>query len=999
MTGTDKVVETGIEETATSHANASKGAAAAASVDTGFDTTPVTATVSPALAPAPETVETGFGDLGGTPAPPQQATSAVDPREDRVAIERFMGRVVPWPGDDNAPGYVNLHYDFVPVPGKKTYKMVPGWAFKTLTRFREMAEYAKTQPPYRNLWQCMSLQKDNNGQTKSGYNYKAKRNKDNALAVKSLWIDLDLDANDPKKYPDQTTALKAVIAFCKKHNLPDPSAIVHSGNGLHMYWISQTVLTVDEWRLYAEGFKTLLLKDGVKIDPTVTADVARLMRLPTTQNRKDLANPKPVVLLTKNILEYDFSTQPFQDLKQYAAAPAPKAPAKPLSDVFDVAAFKGAKPSPIFGKLNPDDKLSAGCERLLDHKPIFDQCPMYDEALKTGGAGYDQGLWMMQILGTTFMEGGNDLAHAISKKHSAYASDDTDAMFGRKMAERDANRTLGYPSCAAFKGAGCATCEGCPLLGKIKSPLNITPAVSAAENWTTEDLSKPELSFVDPYAEFVGPEFPLEILPPTIANFVNAEHCAMGADPAAIAMAALTAVAGAMDAETQVRVGDGWWEKPILWTSLVGQPSSMKSPIIKKATQPLSRIDHERDKCWRDEHARWAQINNKTIPSPPKAARCLLNDATPEKVAEVLSRDPSGALMVHDELAGWLGSFERYNNGQSSRAFYLTSWNGGPFLQDRIGKGKNDANAEVRVQNLALGVLGGIQPDRLTKLGDLTSDGLLQRFLAVLMKPAKLGDPEHPVAVAEAEYEKLIKSINTLPARNYRFAHDALDVRDSVLDYIHKLEQVDGFPASLIGAIGKLKGYFARICLVLHVAQQHDPLAPPPEPVHPSFSEATAERLRKIFAAQSDSLSAGIAFSPAISREIAEAAKNLIMEFLLTHMIGLYDVVVNGGQERDKLRLIANFILASDKDRLRPSDFTAGVRALRGEPEQKIREWAGRFCGMDWLLPEDGKPGIPTRAWRVTSGLRDHFAERRRQAKAAKAEMHAILKAGGSRRK
>ncbi len=134
------------------------------------------------------------------------------------------------------------------------------------------------------------------------------------------------------------------------------------------------------------------------------------------------------------------------------------------------------------------------------------------------------------------------------------------------------------------------------------------------------------------------------------------------------------------------------------------------------------------------------------------------------------------------------------------------------------------SGAEVRVDNLALGILGGIQPDRLTKLGDLTSDGLLQRFLPVLMKPAKLGNADYPVAVVEAEYEKLIKSINALPARNYHFADELSEVRDDVLGYLHKLEQVDGFPPSLIGAIGKLKGYFARICLTLHVVRTQDPL-------------------------------------------------------------------------------------------------------------------------------------------------------------------------------
>jgi hypothetical protein len=41
---------------------------------------------------------------------------------------------------------------------------------------------------------------------------------------------------------------------------------------------------------------------------------------------------------------------------------------------------------------------------------------------------------------------------------------------------------------------------------------------------------------------------------------------------------------------------------------------------------------------------------------------------------------------------------------------------------------------------------------------------------------------------------------------------------------------------------------------------------------------------------------------------------------------------------------------------------------------------------------------VPPKAWLVVPGLREHFAERRRQAEAARAEAHAILKAGGSRR-
>jgi hypothetical protein len=405
--------------------------------------------------------------------------------------------------------------------------------------------------------------------------------------------------------------------------------------------------------------------------------------------------------------------------------------------------------------------------------------------------------------------------------------------------------------------------------------------------------------------------------------------------------------------------------------------------------------------------AKQSPLTPKPSPPPVKPPRCIIMDATPEKIAEILSRDPSGSLMVHDELASLLGSFERYNTGHSSRAFYLSSWNGGPFLKDRVGKGKNDLDAEIRVGNLALGTLGGIQPDRLAKLGDLTSDGLLQRFIPVLMQAAERGDEYHPVAQAEADYEKLIKSINDAPPQNYHFDDDALEVRDRVIDYLHKLETVDGFSPALIGAVGKLKGYFARICLVLHIARQHDPLNSNQWledgcTLLPNLTPAERERCCKLFGLDPneplESLSAGINTSTAISRQTAEAAQKLLRQFLLPHTFGLYDVVVNGGQDREQLRSIGDFILASNKDRLRPSDFTAGVRALRGQPEQKIREWLGRFWAMGWLEPEEGKPGVPPKGWLVVPGLREHFVERRKRAQEAKADAHAILKAGGSRR-
>ena len=149
--------------------------------------------------------------------------------------------------------------------------------------------------------------------------------------------------------------------------------------------------------------------------------------------------------------------------------------------------------------------------------------------------------------------------------------------------------------------------------------------------------------------------------------------------------------------------------------------------------------------------------------------------------------------------------------------------------------------------------------------------------------------------------------------------------------------------------------------------------------------------------APDNALSAGISQHELITDKAAEHADKLIREFLLPHLFGFYDVIVNGGKERERVRELANFVLSTDKVRLRPSDFTAGVRSLRGEADNKLREWVGRLCAMGWINPEEAKQGRPTKAWSVAPGLREHFAERRKKAQAARAEAHRILAAGGSR--
>ncbi len=909
-------------------------------------------------------------------------------------IADFFSRIVVWPSP-TVPGFINLHYK------NPNHGGMGGRPFNDLSQFLSVILWCNAHPGFvSDVYFCLS-QQAKTGMTKDGRRVTAARSAQDAQALNALWIDLDGNKTDPKKgYPTLEAALKAFKAWLKASGMPLPTFMICSGGGYHIYWVSDKPLTPDEWRQYAEGLWTLIQRHGLKADP-VTTDAARILRVPGTLNFKS-QTPKPVTIELAQPQDIDFE----KTLGWIKVAVPHTHQSLPRGNVIsDPALFPKKQLS------NEPDNLGAGLDATapLDWKTVAEECPHYREALVHGGRGHNQGLWMLTVLGATWFADARQFTHRLSNKHATYTVADCDDMFDRKLRDREDMR-LGWPSCKSFENNGCKVCATCKHFGKIKSPLNLALSQQTPCTHASPQQSPPlQPTFVDPYAEFAGPPFPVDVLPPVLSKFVDAEHRATGADPSAIAMAALTTVAGAMHAETRVVAGEGWFERPIFWTTLVGQPSTMKSPIIEKTTKPLIRIDHERMKLWHQDYAKWKQLpklmQNKT-PPPPRPVRCIVKDATPEKVAEILSRDPSGSLMVHDELAGWIGGFDRYNSGQSSRAFYLTCWSGGPYTQDRVGKGKRDADAEIHVDNLALCVLGGIQPDRLAELHDLTSDGLLQRFLPVLMAPAQRSDEYCPVAQAEADYEKLIKAINNAPAQNYHFEDDAREVRDRVIDYLFKLEMVDAFSPALIGAIGKLKGYFARICLVLHAAMEHDPISrnerrlevcPSPE----RFTSECRDHIRKLIGLDPnvpDNLGAGLGSSMAISRPTAEAAAKVLRQFLLPHIVGLYDVVANGGQDRDQLRSIGGFILASNKDRLRQSDLTSGVRALRGQPEHKIREWAGRFCAMGWLQPADEKPGVPPKAWMVVPGLREHFAEHRKQAQEARAETHAILKAGGSRR-
>jgi Virulence-associated protein E len=449
---------------------------------------PDRASATPASAAASARVETGFSDLDGTStlnevfeaAGPNASDAELDARvaallptkstTDWNAVSAFMAIVVPWPKSAADPGYVNLHFSSVNSrPGGKD-KFVGGWPFQSVDQFVRRAAWIESTTQFKDVWFCTSLQTQMGTNTKG--KPKAKRCAQNALALKAIWIDLDVGP-EAKKYPTVEEALKEVLVFQEQVGLPMPSAVVLSESGLHVYWISEMALPPAIWAQFARGLRAKIAEAALKCDAGLTTDSARLLRVPGTLNHKTNP-PKRVALLDVPLITYNFETE-LCSLKN--AMPPRAAPAGERSVFAEgVSETDFTKPAPAFDGLSPDEGLQAGIdkhsERLLDGRPIFKQCGFLREALRTGGRDYDNPLWNLSVLCTTFIEKGNDVAHAISENHKDYTHDETQAHYDRKMAERK-ERRIGWPSCAAIQSNGSAACAACPLLGKIKSPLQL----------------------------------------------------------------------------------------------------------------------------------------------------------------------------------------------------------------------------------------------------------------------------------------------------------------------------------------------------------------------------------------------------------------------------------------------------------------------------------------------------------------------------------------------
>lgn len=208
-----------------------------------------------------------------------------------------MRRVVPWPAE-HEPGWINLHWR---IPNPHDAAKPDLWAGKparSVKEFMSLLDWVMKRKNTKDVYFCLSLQGKTAKNTKG--NTVAARLAEDALLLKSLWIDLDVkgpaDKPTKKGYMSVGEALDALSKFCEQTKTAKPDALVGSGGGVHCYWINPTPLTRPEWQHYADGLKVAAINFGLQCDIGCTVDAARVLRVPGTFNHKTLPL-RPVKIL------------------------------------------------------------------------------------------------------------------------------------------------------------------------------------------------------------------------------------------------------------------------------------------------------------------------------------------------------------------------------------------------------------------------------------------------------------------------------------------------------------------------------------------------------------------------------------------------------------------------------------------------------------------------------------------------------------------------------
>ena len=394
-----------------------------------------------------------------------------------------------------------------------------------------------------------------------------------------------------------------------------------------------------------------------------------------------------------------------------------------------------------------------------------------------------------------------------------------------------------------------AGCEG--QLQTVSAADSSPNENGAADPNDAAGVSRDDESPAIPFAPF-----PLGALPEPIRSYVDAGAAALDCDPSFVALPMLSMLAGAVGNTRRVSAKKGWSEPAIIWTAIIGESGTTKSPALDLAREFARRRQADARKLFaaafeeyqqaKEQHkialAEWKDNPERPRPQEPEMPvleRALVDDTTVEALGPILVDNWRGTLILRDELAGWFSSFNQYNNspkGGGDAAKWIEMHGGRSITIDR----KTGVPRTLFIPRAAVGISGGIQPGIIRRLltAEHRENGLLARLLMAypVRRPRKWTDAEIADSIVDAvqsvygrlwDLRPMLRSDGELVPIMVPLA---IPAKQEFIAFVnsHGVEQfqLDG---ELAAAWSKLEGYALRLALLHHLVRCASGERPDPE--------------------------------------------------------------------------------------------------------------------------------------------------------------------------
>lgn len=402
-----------------------------------------------------------------------------------------------------------------------------------------------------------------------------------------------------------------------------------------------------------------------------------------------------------------------------------------------------------------------------------------------------------------------------------------------------------------------------------------------------------------------APAFPLSVLGDWLP-WVESSAAAASA-PADYVATALLGFAGAAIANVRWPLaGETWSEPCVLNIGHVGSPSSGKSPamdavngLVRYAEERMAadfgdvQADYQtrklaaeaRAEAWRADLKVAVKEGMDPPPMPadakepvaPVRPRIRVTDSTTEKLAALAAGLPRGLVLTRDELSGFIGGMDRYSGGGSDRALVIEMYGGRSYSVDRV---KNPEPIVTR--HLSIGIIGGIQPDKLDGIIDGPDDGLAARFLWCWPenKPAfRISRKRRDDGAMQDAFVRLTElamgsdAYGNPEPKILRLTDKALDVLEAFgQDAERRTEEASGL---FSGTLGKARGHALRLsCIIDHLWWAARPGEREPEEISDGAMQAAVNLMNTYFVPMAERVF-GDASIPMAERRAMALAKYL----------------------------------------------------------------------------------------------------------------------------